>query len=180
MGKGIEKQEYVFEGQKTDEDVVLAVRQHPFVLFASGLITVIILVIAVILVFKFGGSWISGWFFILALIFIISYGGRRLFMWYNQVYILTNQRIISVVQKGVFRREVTEVPLENIQNLSHETRGVFQTMLNFGEVELETAGIAKTIKLTNIAHPYQIQQRILEEQKREKVKLTGRGISCKI
>lgn len=56
------------------------------------------------------------------------------------MWIVTTQRIIDIAQEGLFYRQVSEIPLANIQNITVEVSGVFATILGFGTIHVETAG----------------------------------------
>ena len=40
----------------------------------------------------------------------------------------------------MFNREISNIRLENIQDVSVETNGIIATMFKFGDISLETAG----------------------------------------
>jgi uncharacterized membrane protein YdbT with pleckstrin-like domain len=60
--------------------------------------------------------------------------------YYLSLQIVTNQRIVDIDQKGLFNREVNELPLANIQDVSHKLNGFLGTIFNFGNVIIQTAG----------------------------------------
>lgn len=60
--------------------------------------------------------------------------------YYLDYWIITNQRVISTYQKGLFRREVSELSLSRIQDLTVNVKGVLKTFFNFGHLEIRTAG----------------------------------------
>jgi hypothetical protein len=92
-----------------------------------------------------------------------------LFFWsawtdyYLDVWVVTTERIVSLEQRGLFNREVAELRLSRVQNVSAKVRGLVNTMLDFGEVEIETAGEqSETLfGFHQIPHPYQISEKIM-------------------
>lgn len=81
-------------------------------------------------------------------------------LWWLDVYIITNLRIIDIEQKTLFSRSVAEAELENIQDVKHEINGFWQTIFRFGAVGVQTAGASETIILDDVENPAQIQKEI--------------------
>jgi len=85
--------------------------------------------------------------------------------YYLDYWIITNQRLISTYQKGLFIREVSELNLTRIQDLSVNVKGVMETFFNFGDLEIRTAGTfdaeqkidTNIFIFKDISNPYQIQ-----------------------
>jgi len=155
-----------FDGQREDEKIVATWRQHPWVLHRSGLITIIIALIGSLPQAIWSPSW-GAKFMILGFVVAALYGLSKYYLWLNTIYILTNQRIFTILQKGLFFRTNIEVPLTNIQNASHTQKGLFQTLLKYGDVEIETSGAKTAMTLKNVEKPYRVQQKILAKQERE-------------
>lgn len=155
-------EELSFEGQRTDEKVLVMWRKHPWVLAKTGLIAVmIVLLVAVVLRF-FGASSPTSVAIVAGLILIASITGLALFRWWNGMYILTTERLIDIDQRSLFHRVVGELPIENIQDAAYEVKGPLATMLNFGNVVVQTIGGATTITIETVEAPYSVQQAILE------------------
>ncbi len=60
--------------------------------------------------------------------------------YYLDIWIITTKRLIDIEQRGLFNRQISEMNLNNIQNVSVEIRGVIPTLLKFGNLRVETAG----------------------------------------
>jgi len=131
------------------------------------------------------------WFFLLkyelfvqfkALLFIWTlvvaiYGVRNYLIWYLQRYIITNQRLIHVNHVDIFKKVVIETPLERILNVSFKTTGLFSSLFNFGDVEVQVVGLMEPIILKNIKHPRAIKDYLWtvhgQSQKNAPTKITG-------
>jgi len=83
--------------------------------------------------------------------------------YYLDLWIVTNQRIIDVRQKNLFRREVAELTLLKIQDLTTKINGILRTALNFGNLEIRSAGTfeagqeSNIFILEDIAEPSEVQ-----------------------
>jgi uncharacterized membrane protein YdbT with pleckstrin-like domain len=158
-----------FDGQRDDEEITAAWRQHPMVLSRP---------LAIIVLLIFVGSipaltWTPSWWFSFWLLFIVVggiYGLLTYFLWLNTLYILTNERILAVFQRAFLMRATNEVPLKNIQNVAHIKKGLFQMLFDYGSVEVETAGTKTAMTLKNIEPPYSAQQKILNSENKTKDK----------
>ena len=114
-----------FTGQRADETVNLVCRQHIIALSAAGLS----LIAAAVLFWR----WVG---------------------WYFSVYIVTNQRVRQVKQKGLFKRSVIEISLDRVQNISYKIPGMVGSLCNFGMIILQTR--AGDLVMRKIPHCEQI------------------------
>lgn len=158
-------EKYQFDGQRSDEDVIFVVKRHPWVLASAGFISVGLIAVVVLLVLFFGLSHITAFVIIGLVAFFLFFGFYQWFVYNNHLYILTNQRVIIIEQKGLFGRKITEAELEKIQNMTVEVRGAVGTLLNFGDITLRTAGIDPVMVMINVDNPYEIQQKIIKHCK---------------
>ena len=164
------EEELEFDNQRSDEKIILLRRRHPWVLTKTGLLILLIAIIVVISFFIWGASLISVSFLIVGAIFASYLFSARWFVYANDIYILTNQRIINIDQGGFFTRRVSEAELDNIQNVTYEIKGPIKSFLNFGEIQIQTAGNSPGLLLKNIENPHFVQEKIVAIQKQQKNK----------
>lgn len=69
------------------------------------------------------------------------------------VWIVSNERIINSEQHGLFNRVVSEVHLNQIQDITSEQRGFLGTFLTFGNVFVQTAAERERFTFKNIDNP---------------------------
>lgn len=158
---------FEFENQRPNEQVILIKKRHPFVLAKTGWI---LLLFAVLLVFSFfiwGASKISIIVLIIVVIIMILISLLRWFVYSNDLFILTNERIINIEQKALFSRRVTEAELANILNVGYEIKGLVKSFLNFGDITVDTSGSdTNFLTLKNVENPHFIQEKIVNLQKK--------------
>ncbi len=91
--------------------------------------------------------------------------------YYLDIDIVTNDRVIDVVQKGLFGRSVAELDLTRVQDVHSEIKGIIPTLLNYGKVTIQTAATEELFIFDQVPGPHQVRQRILEiaalDRKRE-------------
>jgi len=154
-----------FDGQKENEEIVAAFRQHPWVLARSGFIAIVVILIGSVPM----AFWPADWSWIplfLSVVVAVSYLSKDMYLWFNTIYIVTDRRVFAVCQKTPLMRTTSEVPLVNIQNAAHTRAGAAQMMFNYGTVGIQTAGPTMALELKNVANPYQVQQIILQDQEK--------------
>jgi len=91
--------------------------------------------------------------------------------YYLDINIVTNDRILDINQKGLFGRVVAELDLTRVQDVHSEIKGIIPTMLNYGTVEIQTAGGEQNFIFEQVPNPHAVRQRIIElaalDRKRE-------------
>jgi uncharacterized membrane protein YdbT with pleckstrin-like domain len=86
--------------------------------------------------------------------------------YYFDVWIITNKRVVNIEQKGLFNRQVSELELARIQDITTEVTGVIPTMLNYGEVFIQTAGENPRFIFHQVPDPYGIKDILMNQQKK--------------
>ena len=91
----------------------------------------------------------------------------------ESLFIITNQRLIAITQKGFFAKKTVETDIRNILDISSEMHGFFKTMLCYGDLIVRTAGAKEKgdIIVENIPDPQYIQEKIsaLRPQAQEEI-----------
>ena len=64
--------------------------------------------------------------------------GYHFLMWRYTYFIVTDQRIRQVTQKGFFGTDVIELRLSKIQNISYNIPGFFGEVFHFGTIVIQT------------------------------------------
>lgn len=64
---------------------------------------------------------------------------------YTKIYfgnqlIITDIHVTQVLQTGLFSRKVSELTMENVEDVTADQHGIFPTLLNYGTLKVETAG----------------------------------------
>jgi len=142
------EQEKVFHGQWDKERVILIIHKHWMAYITTIFLMTIIFLFTLFfyIIFHFlinVSSEVLRIFFLVSGILnlvVLAFGLASWIDYYFDVIIVTDQRLISIQQKGLFSRGIDSLTLLRIQNISAEARGVLQTMFNYGTAYIETAG----------------------------------------
>ncbi len=165
--------EKYFEDQFDNEEVLYVFRKHPVVM-RKGLVIAAIGLLAgplytLILTYVRPNNPPSmGFFFgslgasllLSAILFFPSW-----IAWYYSVFIVTDQRLIQITQRGMFHRSVVDLGLNQIQMVNYEIAGLQETLLGFGTIMMQT--YVGDLVIHEIHHPARIQKillNILREQ----------------
>ena len=88
--------------------------------------------------------------------------------YYLDAWIITNERIIDIQQRGFFSRVISEHKLFRIQDVTSEVHGVFPTFLKYGDVYIQTAGTRQRFRFHEIPNPNKIRDKIIKLVERKK------------
>jgi len=152
MARAAKKQaEHDFDGQRPGEEVLFVFRRHVIAMrkgFYLLLIPVVITAIPPLI-------WQTN-----LILFLLPVGGLVLglllflyhyIMWFFTIYLVTNQRIRQVTQKGIFGKDVVELRLSKIQNISYNIPGFTGEILGFGTIVIQT--FVGDLVIRNVEHP---------------------------
>ena len=74
--------------------------------------------------------------------------------------ILTNMHFIQITQTGLFGRTLSKLSLDELQDVRGSRKGVFGTILNYGEILIETAGNEENFFFRPVADPLNVAEKI--------------------
>lgn len=162
------------------EKIILVVRRHPFVLLLKILLWVGVAIMPVIF-YRLLGGVIAAMMPLEIFYPLLVLGGSLfyLYVWlflvfsfvdyYLDVWIITNERIVNIEQKGLFARTLSEQKLFRVQDVTSEINGFFPVILNYGNVFIQTAGEKERFVFKEVPHPTQVCKKIiiLAEQNRQ-------------
>jgi uncharacterized membrane protein YdbT with pleckstrin-like domain len=166
-----------FEGQRPDEEVLFIFRRH-IIAMRKGFYLLLI---------PFALSSIPPliWQQYLEL-FVLPIAGLLLgltlfsyhfIMWYFTVYLVTDQRIRQVTQKGFFGKDVVELRLSKIQNISYNVPGFSGEIFGFGTIVIQT--FVGDLVIRNVEHPAKtynmLQDAVANATEKESAHATQQG-----
>lgn len=159
--------------QERGEKVVLFLRRHWLELVSLVLYVGILSLAPIILYFAlglFGIDLINHPFLapatavlISVYIFVVLLIAMTMFTdYYLDTWIVTNERIINIEQHGLFRRIISTLHLNQVQDVSASTHGFFATFLSFGDVNVQTAGTRQLFHFKAIDNPEDVKATIIK------------------
>ena len=129
----------IFDGQREGEEVQFVFRRH-FLTAKSGVIFLVLMImIGVGLTLLWPNNMMIFEVF-LALILVGILGFLYSYMlWYFSIYIVTNQRIRQISQRGLFKKSVVDLGLDKIQSISYGVNGIRAGLMGYGTIVIQTA-----------------------------------------
>ena len=97
---------------------------------------------------------------VISLVSLFTYIASRVYQ-SNQL-VVTNENIIQVLQFSLFNRQVSQLNLAKIQDVSVDQVGLVQLYFGYGTIEIETAGEAANFKFPYAEDPNRIAKMIIE------------------
>jgi len=79
-------------------------------------------------------------------------------MWYFTVYIVTDERLRQVTQRGLFGKDVVELRLSKIQNISYNVPGLSGEIFGFGTIVIQT--LVGDLVIQKVEHPDKIYNKL--------------------
>jgi uncharacterized membrane protein len=163
---------------KRGEEIVIFLRPHILSFFPEIALIVFFmlvpLILLAVLVFIFGGAETSSFLAdrLYANIFILGSSAYYLAItffalaeWINYYYdllIVTRKHLINIDQKTIFNREINMLHLGQVEDVTSQIKGFFQSLFAFGNVIVQTAGATKNMLIKDISNPQKVAAKIIQ------------------
>jgi len=168
-----------FETQEDKEVILVLLRQHWATQISWIVISGLMILAPISLLWIPVISFMPSNFQVMAIaiwyLLTIAYVYEKFITWFYHVFIITDERIIDVDFYNLLYKEVSEAKIDNIEDVTYRQGGVARAMLNYGDVEMQTAGEKQEFKIESVPEPHKVAK-ILNELKLEEEheKLVGR------
>lgn len=162
----------VFPGQQVGEKICLETRQHWMIFFIKFLVW---LMFAAILVLS---DWAIKTYAPLLnshpyleylsliksvyLMFLILGLLILWVMYYLNLQIVTNERIVDITQTSLVNHTISELHLSRIEDVTAEIKGVLGTFLDYGNVFVQTAAETERFVFDRVPNPTAVAKLILD------------------
>lgn len=87
------------------------------------------------------------------LVVALGYAFYYFLIWFYDVYIITNMRLMSVSRKGLFHQDYSEIEYADVASVTYQIHGVFATIFRYGTVMVAGPSV---IELTNLSDPGEV------------------------
>jgi len=169
-------EEIHFPGQQKGEEILLLLRRHWFILFMRLFFVIISIIVLAAAYFLFGdlnSNFQESTFYnllvfgeSLAMLFLWNFFFILWIDYYLDVWIVTNERVINIEQKGFFNRNISELKLTKIQDVTSEINGFIPTVLNYGNICVQTASEVGRFTFYQIPNPNYVKNVIVKLQEK--------------
>jgi uncharacterized membrane protein YdbT with pleckstrin-like domain len=158
-----------FPGKQTDEEIELYLRRHPLSLIWDLRLVFLLFVGYMAALALFGDalavSPVAGFLLLATLALAVILGLATLWtyaIWYYDIYVVTNRRLLDFARKPLIYERRDEAQLTKLQDVRVEFPNPLALLLDFGNVQVQTAGSRGTIMCSLVPRPRQVQARILQ------------------
>jgi len=168
--------DFYFSSQHPNEKIIFIIHRHWFNMLIQFIPLFGLLAIMLISFFmqplifdnfaEAGGETVFYFLQTFFLIFIWIFGFVIWFDYYLDIWIITNERVVNVEQKGLFSRQVSELKFRHIQDVSTDVRGFFPTLLNYGDVTVQTAAEQSHFIFRSVGNPYKVKSDVMHQAKK--------------
>lgn len=147
-----------FDGQRPGEELLFVFRKHIIAMRKGFYLLLGSLVITAIPPLIWQDNLELFWLPVGGLALGLLLFFYHFIMWYFSVYIVTTQRLRQITQKGFFGKDVIELRLSKIQNISYNIPGFSGEVFKFGTIVIQT--YVGDLVIHNVEHPTKIYNKL--------------------
>lgn len=149
---------------QADEKVITVLRRHVLSLVGTLLICALLIILPCFFVFPlFHAGTIGIAFFALPFLLGVIYAWRAVRLWDATALIITDHRLVSVAQRGLWDRQVSEVRLPLIGDVQWDKKGIIRSLFGVGNLRIRASGGAvSSIVMKDVRAPQRFAQLIQE------------------
>jgi hypothetical protein len=153
-----------FVNQEENETILLFLRRH----FITNLRWIVIGIIFALIPFllivlkNFGTSFIqlppkyvlmltATYYFILLNYFFVNF-----ITWYFNISFVTEKRVIDIDFSGLVYKNVAATKINLVQDVSYSQTGVIRSVIDYGDVFVQTAGSLENFDFNAVPHPARV------------------------
>ena len=163
---------------KAGEKLRLELRRHLATFFPQIILLIVATGVPIIGVgLFFGGApafdnvWARLGFVLLGSAYYLSFWlffFTQVVNFYLDVSIITDRRVIDVMQVGLFNCSISELELARVQDVTSEVHGFFGTLLDYGKITVQTASEQEHFIFDQVPHPHRAREIILQLAQKER------------
>lgn len=172
-----------FENQEKGEKIVLLLRAHIITLVPALFLIIILLITPIFVLSTLAVLGINlteiirpalltaiifAWY-----LFTGGYTFLRFLLWFFNIYLVTNERLVDFDFTGFLLKSVSETRLNKIQDVTSRIFGPVRTLFNFGDVFVQTAGTEREFEFHAVPKPDQVARAISQEARLEEAEAPG-------
>ncbi len=156
------------------ERVVFTLKRHPFgilSLYISGVVAVAIIAALAIFLLpnilsQYGSdsqtnTLVYAGLGVLVVILILVLGIATSVYWENQ-WVVTTDSITQISQNSLFGRQVSQLSMDNLEDVTVDQDGILPHMFNYGTLRVETAGERSKFQFPYCPDPNNYARQVLE------------------
>lgn len=155
------------------EKIEMILHRHSLIMFGNALLFIVLLSIPWVFKFFIAPQFQEIWndkfihpiIFMagsIYLLYILLFFYSNFIDYWLDVWVISNERIISVEQKGLFARTFAESKLYRLQDVSSKIEGFLPTMFHYGDVVVQISTSTQNAVIHQVDHADLIARKIME------------------
>lgn len=151
-----------FLNKEPDEKVILLVRRH-IITNVPWIALVVLMIFAPLILntfplldflpLRFQTVAILSWYLL-----VIAIAIQGFLSWFFSVNIVTNKRVIDIDFENLIYRKITDAKLDNIEDVTVKMGSVIRTLLDFGDVQIQTAAEIPEVIFWAVPYPDKVDK----------------------
>ncbi|MBR3323846.1 PH domain-containing protein [Candidatus Saccharibacteria bacterium] len=150
--------EMTFDGQREGEKVEFIFRRHIATARKGFWWCVLCIGLGIVPMVAWPGQTEMFWVFLGAVVVGVLGMLYAYILWYFSIYIVTNERLRQISQKGLFKKTVIDLGLDRVQSISYERAGIKSGLFNYGTILVQTA--VGDLTISKVPHPEEIYNKL--------------------
>jgi hypothetical protein len=167
---------FKFTEQDDAEEIILVMRPHWFTNVSWVILAIGMLIFPMLAHFlpvwgevslKYQTLGVLFWYMV-----TLAFCLEHFLSWYFDVYIITDERVIDIEFNNLLDKKFAEAKISMIQDVSSRVAGISQTMLNYGDVRIQTAAEIPEICFERVPNPdkvIKVLQMMRQEEEQEAI-----------
>lgn len=162
----------LFPSQQEGEEVYMVVREH-WVHLLLKILVWMFFAAALILFNRYARLYVPGLFedhigqitLLFTQVYTLFLTLSLFLIWaiyYLNIQIITNLRIVDIDQVGLFSHTTSELHIDKIEDVTSQTNGILGTLFNYGHVLVQTAGTIERFEFSDVPNPAAIEKLVLD------------------
>lgn len=152
------EEELDFDGQRDGEELLFVFRRHMIAMRKGFYLLLIPFAVSSIPPLIWQTNLELFLLPIAGLVFGLLLFSYHFIMWYFTIYIVTDQRLRQITQRGFFGKDVVELRLSKIQNISYNIPGFSGEIFGFGTIVIQT--FVGDLVINKVEHPDKIYNKL--------------------
>jgi hypothetical protein len=152
------KSDYAFEGQREGEELLFVFRRHIIAMRKGFYLLLIPFALSALPVFIWPTEMAVYLSPLIGLVIGLILFSYHFLMWYYTLYIVTDQRLRQVTQRGFFGKDVVELGLSKILSISYNVPGFSGEIFGFGTIVIQT--LVGDLVINKAEHPETIYNKL--------------------
>lgn len=153
-----------FETQQEDEQIIFLLRKHwitnlPWLFLFTILIMIPAFLLPLMINEKILAFLPLNYYLVITIgcyLVIFGFAFVKFLVWYFNIYLVTNERIVDVDFYNLLYKKLSSCRISKIQDITYKLGGVVRSLVDFGDVFIQTAGTENNFEFEAVPHPEKV------------------------